>query len=117
MTYDNLVEAIERIIIENDGNDPDNGVTLIGSADMYAAYAWLNSLDVDKFSEWRSDAEEEYEGEFESDEEFAQNMAENMGSLPADGAPWPLSYIDWERATRDLMFDYSAHAGFYFRNL
>lgn len=47
------------------------------------------------------DFEEAYAGEWSSEEEFAQDLAEQLGTVPEDAA-WPASYIDWERATRDL---------------
>lgn len=62
------------------------------------------------------DFEEAYQGSFKSDGDFAEEMAESMGSIDRNAA-WPNSYIDWERAARDLMMDYSEHNGHYFRNL
>lgn len=58
--------------------------------------------------------EELYEGEYSSDEDFAQCFAENIGSLD-ENASWPNNCIDWERAARDLMFDYGESDGHYFR--
>lgn len=50
--------------------------------------------------------EEDYQGEHESEEDYAQELADDIGAVP-DELPWPLSYIDWERAARDLfMGDY-----------
>jgi antirestriction protein len=59
--------------------------------------------------------DEAYAGEFKSDEEFAQQLAEDLGE-PAPTS-WPYTCIDWERAARDLMYDYSESNGHYFRNL
>lgn len=42
-----------------------------------------------------------YCGEWDTEEEFAQDLAEDLGAIPKDYS-WPASYIDWERATRDL---------------
>lgn len=50
---------------------------------------------------------EAYAGEWRSREEFAQDLAEDIGAVPAEYS-WPASYIDWERATRDLFMDYSS---------
>ena len=62
------------------------------------------------------DFEEAYQGEYSSDEDFAMEMADELGCINTD-ASWPNSYIDWERAARDLMMDYSTDNGFYFRCL
>lgn len=58
--------------------------------------------------------EELYQGEYDSDEDFAVQMADDLGLLP-EGNDWPNSYIDWERAARDLMMDYDESGGHYFR--
>lgn len=57
-----------------------------------------------------------YAGEFDSDEDFARDMADNTGAIPDEKQAWPLYCIDWEFAARELMFDYMAEDGFYFRN-
>lgn len=49
-----------------------------------------------------------YAGEWESAEEFAQDLAESCGYLDR-GSSWPYTYIDWEAATRDLMFGYTEY--------
>ena len=95
---------------------PDSGVTLILPAGAYAAWGWNNNYALTDFSEWRSEAEDAYEGAYYDDETFAAELADSLGSVPDSDAPWPLGYIDWERAARDLMLDYFEHAGFYFRN-
>ena len=56
--------------------------------------------------------EDAYQGEFKDDEEFAESMAESMGIEISNA--WPHNCIDWERAARDLMFDYSESNGHYF---
>lgn len=58
--------------------------------------------------------EELYEGQYNSDEDFAYEFADNIGVLN-DSATWPHSCIDWERAARDLMYDYGESNGHYFR--
>lgn len=59
---------------------------------------------------------EAYQGEYANDEAFALDMADQLGSID-ENAKWPNTYIDWERAARDLMMDYGEHNGHYFRNL
>jgi hypothetical protein len=64
------------------------------------------------------DLKEAYSGTFSSDEEFAKHMANDTGALDDDDdIHWPYTCIDWERAARDLMYDYSEADGYYFRNL
>ena len=67
-----------------------------------------------------SDAQflESYAGCWDSTQEFAQEYADEMGSSVA--VLWPYDCIDWERATRDLMYDYWTGTGndgvYIFRN-
>jgi antirestriction protein len=42
-----------------------------------------------------------YCGEWDSEEDYAENLAEELDMVP-DEYRWPTSYIDWERAARDL---------------
>ena len=58
--------------------------------------------------------EELYCGEHDSDIAFAQDMAEQTGLIDETLA-WPHNCIDWERAARDLMYDYGDSNGHYFR--
>lgn len=46
--------------------------------------------------------EEAYAGEWGSIEEYAENLADDIGAIDGD-AKWPMMYIDWERAARDLV--------------
>lgn len=62
------------------------------------------------------DVEEAYQGQYASDEEFAQNMAEEIGAIDTN-AKWPNNCIDWEYASKELMYDYFEVNGYYFRNL
>lgn len=59
---------------------------------------------------------EAYSGCYGSDEDFARDMAEQFGSLKDDDK-WPYTCIDWERAARELMFDYCEDNGYYFLNV
>lgn len=56
--------------------------------------------------------EEAYRGVWKDEEDFAFELANDCGMLPKDPS-WPLTYIDWERAARDLFMDdyWSADAG------
>ena len=60
--------------------------------------------------------EEAYQGQYDDDEDFAQRLAEEIGDVSKDIA-WPHTCIDWEWAAREIMMDYCAHNGYYFRNL
>ena len=62
------------------------------------------------------DFEEAYAGEFRDDADFAQDMADNLGAVD-NNLSWPHNCIDWEQAAHELMYDYSEHDGYYFRNL
>lgn len=57
--------------------------------------------------------EEAYQGRYDSDEAFAKQMAEDFELIPND-LKWPLFYIDWTAAARDLMMDYSESERHYF---
>jgi antirestriction protein len=82
--------------------------------EIIAAYA--NHVGGDFDSSAVSDAEEAYQGEFDSDEDFAREMAEQTGSLK-ENESWPYYCIDWEWAARELMYDYFAASGHYFRHM
>ena len=57
--------------------------------------------------------EEAYQGKYDSDEDFVQQLLEDTGDIP-DDLPCYV-YIDWERTARDVMMDYYADNGYYFR--
>lgn len=63
-----------------------------------------------------NDVEEAYSGRYSTDEDFAYDMAEQLGELN-ESAGWPHSCIDWERAARDLMWDYTESNHHYFRSM
>ena len=46
---------------------------------------------------------------------IAEELAEEMGFITSN-AKWPYTCIDWERAARDLMYDYFQVDGHYFHN-
>lgn len=93
-----LAELMEEFGIDTDLED--------------ACKAYLDITDAEDLR----DFEESYAGEFNGDEEFAQDLAENVGAIDKN-AIWPNNCIDWEKAAREIMFDYSEQDGFYFRNL
>jgi antirestriction protein len=69
-----------------------------------AFWAWFDNetrdtLEVDELERFYRD---EYRGTFDALEDYAYELACDLGTLPADDAPWPLSYIDWQAAARDL---------------
>jgi antirestriction protein len=58
--------------------------------------------------------EELYQGEYECDRDFAYSLAEDLGLLQEE-VQWPYTCVDWDHAARELMYDYGAHDGHYFR--
>ena len=58
--------------------------------------------------------EELYQGEYDNDEDFAYSLAEDIG-LMREEVQWPYTCIDWVHAARELMYDYGASGGHYFR--
>lgn len=51
-------------------------------------------------------ARDAFMGTARDEEDFAQNYADEIGATN-DGASWPHSCIDWERAARELFMDLS----------
>ncbi|SNV41472.1 Antirestriction protein [Chryseobacterium taklimakanense] len=64
-------------------------------------------------SELEQKIQDSYMGEYGSDEEFAEQLLIETDSIPRNLPSY--IYIDWERTARDLMMDYSASNGHYFR--
>lgn len=60
------------------------------------------------------EAMEDYMGAYSSDEDFTQELLEMCGDSPKNLPNCVV--IDWEATARQMMWDYSAHNGFYFRN-
>jgi antirestriction protein len=54
-----------------------------------------------------------YQGEYSNDEDFAIHCADGMGVFD-EAAAWPYSCIDWERAAREIMDDFTVENGHYF---
>lgn len=59
--------------------------------------------------------QDSYMGEYRTDEDFAEELLIECGDVPSNLPSY--LYIDWERTARDLMMDYSASNGYYFRCL
>ena len=78
--------------------------------DIILAYADNTSIDD------LSNIEEAYQGQYDSDEEFAEQLAEELGYIN-NNVSWPYTCIDWEHASRELMYDYFESNGYYFRNV
>lgn len=80
-------------------------------AAAFSAYVkHVGTFDEDSAEAFR----DSYQGDYSSNEDFAQELADSLGLLNKE-ASWPNSYIDWERAARDLMMDYFEEDGHYFR--
>lgn len=45
-----------------------------------------------------------YRGRADSERDYAQDYADEIGAIP-ETYSWPASYIDWDRAARDLFMD------------
>ena len=73
---------------------------------LEAVALWVANVGVDLHDLDRRAVEEAYEGEWDTEQEFAQEFAQEVAEL--DDAVWPLTYIDWESATRELMCDYTS---------
>lgn len=85
-------------------SDGDNDIS------VYKAFAEAyGETDVKKIVQ---EADDRYVGEYNSDEDFAEDYAEQIG-VEIQNA-WPHNCIDWKRAARDLMFDFTEHDGHYF---
>jgi hypothetical protein len=63
-----------------------------------------------------TDVDEAYSGEYSDEAAFAEDMADQLG-LTDNNQSWPLNCIDWDQAAKELMYDYCADSGHYFRNL
>ena len=86
-------------------------------ASSYDLEVWESFTDCfgiyEDISEIQQRIEENYIGEYDSDEEFAEELLIQTDSIPANLPSY--LYIDWERTARDIMMDYSASNGYYFR--
>ena len=115
-TYDTVPEEAWDILEQEWMYDKD-----IVSGYMENNHATIDVIEEDHVAmkvEWdevRSAIDDSYQGRYCDDETFAQELAESMGSVPTTFT-WPTSYIDWERAARDLMMDYYEVNGCYFRS-
>ena len=67
-----------------------------------AELAELENLE-SEISEWRHDETLIREDAWE---DYCRQFAEDIGAIPSD-VSWPCTCIDWERAARELAYDYS----------
>lgn len=103
MNFDALFEYFERV--ESCGYD----------IEVIEAFAEIGNYDIKDVDSFFDALEEAYCGEYKSDEDFAEDLAEQTGVEISNS--WPHNCIDWERAARDLMYDYYESNGHYFRQL
>ena len=79
--------------------------------DLDAVSAWLS-----KTGETLKDFEEDeftscYFGQYDSERDFAEHWAESTVENYEEkyaNSVWPFNFIDWDRATRDLMFSFTS---------
>ena len=79
--------------------------------DLDAVAAWLS-----KNSETLKDFDEDeftscYFGQYDSERDFAEHWAESTVENYEEkyaNSVWPFNFIDWDRATRDLMFSFTS---------
>lgn len=96
------VEELETIPAPENG-EPDNA-----SEELITLMSYLDDLRGNGGDEqWRGDW---YPVTLIRDsyfKEYAQDLAEDIGAVE-DGASWPNYCIDWDRAARELQFDYAS---------
>lgn len=102
-------EAAEKLQeLESEGLD-------IGAVKAYIEnyHQTWREFDTDQF-------QDSYQGEWSTFQEYAENLAEECGLVDSDAA-WPNNCIDWERASRELFWDYweadSPNGVYVFRSL
>lgn len=103
MNFENLFEFFEKA----EGSHFD--------FEIIEAFVDLDVINLDNLDEFFDALDESYSGKFNSDLNFAMDVHEQTGEEISDS--WPHSYIDWDRAVKDLMFDYCENNGYYFRNI
>jgi antirestriction protein len=103
MSFKRLFQYFERA--ENSGFD----------IEIIEAFASLGNYSLEDADSFFDALEESYIGEFSSDADFAEDMAEQTSFEISN--TWPNNCIDWERAARDLMYDYYESNGHYFRSI
>lgn len=97
-----IAEGAQRL--EDDGIDAKALSAFLSNE--HRTLADCDDDDIDRF-------QDSYRGEWDTERDFAENFAAGEG-LISDDAQWPHDCVDWERATRELMFDYwsvSANGG------
>lgn len=72
--------------------------------DLEAFGAWIDHTGHEFLKADTGLFEDAYCGVWKDEEDYAYDLAESMGTVPKDHS-WPASYIDWDRAARDLFMD------------
>jgi len=105
--------------LREDEETPDNVQTELDLYEPHSKEAVLAYIELGiELNDELENFEEAYAGQFDSDEDFARDMARETGALMNDDeVSWPYTCIDWEWASKELMYDYSEQDGFYFRNI
>lgn len=97
-------------------NSPEDGEMSPGHARELAAILETIDAPADVLRAWLANGNplddgtadalaESYAGTWDSAKDFAQDLAEDIGAIDPD-ASWPNNCIDWDHATRELMYDY-----------
>jgi antirestriction protein len=89
-------------------------------ADLEAVLAYIEINNVtSNDDELSKNFEIAYLDAYESEKEFAQSFADETGAV-SENLKWPLTYIDWEAATAELMLDHysveNGHGVYIFQN-
>jgi hypothetical protein len=61
-----------------------------------------------------TDVGDAFEGTFNNNEEFVREIAKGYGLCDFANSSWLATCIDWERATLELMRNYTVVDGYYF---
>ena len=82
--------------------------------DVDAVAAWVSAIEGDWSDKTANSFYEAYSGEHDSPKDFAQCFADDVcDPLPKEYDRWPYNCIDWDYATRQLMYDYTEVRGKY----
>ncbi len=89
----------------NAGEYPDyDRIVEIGEALLSYPEAVVNAYLSNDESADLSNIDDCYYGEYKTEEEFAMDLAEQTGFK--EPGTWPYNCIDWDRATKDIMYDF-----------
>jgi hypothetical protein len=90
---------------ESDADDPLDDDERAELADLRSLARDLGIDDADDMKRYARDESLLIE-EGRSFEEYAEQLADDIGAIDRD-AKWPVNCIDWEKAARELAYDYS----------